>query len=205
MIRTRQSTEARFAKLNPKFRQIVDDAWADHDSSYREVRSNHRPGTQATVVYDLMNKHARLRLADAPGVTPIEHSQTLLFDIEGDYTIRFKKLKRGSLGVSTNQTQFSDEFFGQLAPYQMALFQEPTSLVIGYTLNATKTGKAGVYVMCPNGDGTAWNYELEPPTAAQQPAVPPLPIPIPPSPRVAPKTVRPAAVGQPATGESLGG
>ena len=190
MIRTKEEAEAQLpTTLLNSFYEIVDSAWGEYERDYRETRGNHRQGTQATVLHDLMGKHAQARLDGIQNVAVISQTQTVLVNVNDDWLIKFRKLRKGTLTTAANRTLFSDEFLGQ-HPLQLPLLREPTHLVVGYVLNRTKSGMQSVHVVCPMGrKRRMWDFEILPPAAAAQR---PIPIAVPPTgPRVAPKIINP--------------
>lgn len=190
MVRTREHARSRLSRVEAMLWQVIANAWAEYERDYRSVRGNHRPGTQATVLHDLIVKQARLSLFGLPGVVIIEQPQTILVNIDDEWLIKFKLLRPGSLRSATNQTSFAGDFFSQ-QPVQLTLFDEPTHLVVGYVLNKARSGMQSVHVVCPRDtQRNAWDFQIEP-GAAQTATVTTLPKPS--RPRVTPKVQREVA------------
>jgi len=190
MVQTRDYAMSRLRRLEAVLWQVIANAWREYEHDYRSVRGNHRPGTQATVLHDLIVKQIRLTLFGLPGVLIIEQPQTILVSVDNEWLLKFKLLRPGSLRSATNQTSFAGDFFSQ-QPVQLTLFKEPTHLVVGYVLNKTRSGMESVHVVCPRDtQRNAWDFQIEP-VAAQATTVTALPKP--PRSRVKPKVQREVA------------
>ena len=56
MLPTKDHARTKLKRFESAIWSVLAEAWADYETSYREVRANHRPGTQATVIHELIAK-----------------------------------------------------------------------------------------------------------------------------------------------------
>jgi hypothetical protein len=124
---------------------------------YAEELSNHTARTRASLINDLIvNEFLKLNLKQL-GVRPFKVQNRILFDIQGEMILHFKKLNR-HLQSSNLQTEFAYAF-----TQQMELLGVPSSLprlVAGYVPSGDFVNITDVCVTLPKGKKVEWSRSL---------------------------------------------
>jgi hypothetical protein len=154
--------------IEPRLRDVIEAAWLEYQTD--SLRHRHSPRTQASLLHDLIELHARRVLDGVRGISFAKVRGLFLVNYRGLVVLRFKKLDR-ALRSRSNQTQQSMSFLNQWPLPSMP--DAATRLQAGYQLNSLRTAIDACLVVCPNGQRVEWSWELGG-IAAQPPAQVPL-------------------------------
>lgn len=128
------------------------------DPHYRAILS---PRSRATFISDFMKQRAFELLAQIPGLRPSFQRGQFLVYVEDKLRLRLKKLdkqkrpsnyltRRALSFLNTNQSALS--FEDEAPPI--------TDVVAGYQWNEHQTSLEGIFVVCPEGRGLRWDFEV---------------------------------------------
>ena len=102
-----------------------------------------------------------------PGVNLAESYESILVEVDGAVTVRFKKVNDHGVSASyptPRAKRFNSIDQGEMfdAPLE---WSAPIRVDLGYQIGeqAERLSIAGVWVVCRNGKHVAWKYELVPP------------------------------------------
>jgi hypothetical protein len=187
LLRSVDDAQTDLADLATPFYRIPELAWERYNTQLWTQRGIFNLRVQADVVHSFMCHFARELLTGQPGVTlSSPDAQTLTAEIRRRFTWRMRLHKfNDDLSVPFNDTILGLEFIEQLG--QLTLEEEPTNLHLGYRLNPTRSGMAGVHVVCPSSeDQIEWQYAVQRPDDGSEPTPFPAPAPLGPRPRLRP-------------------
>ena len=128
-------------------------AWEKWSSIPIEHRVVFSPRTRANIVHDFTTDEAIRNLSDA---RLFNSSELRIFVLKEIIALRFKKLDDSML--SRNQpTEQVRSFRGQ---QQIPGIPSVYNLEAGYVLDNLGQNIRSVHIVCPNGDGVYWDFEL---------------------------------------------
>lgn len=162
MIRTEQQARDDLHDYFPQLHAIVRRAVADFLKDYGHLRADQTKRTEASIIHDLMAKHARMQFDEEPGVKVSLKNNLFLVHFGGKYSIKLKKLINGK--PANNVTQTVIEFRNQ--PTQRTIpgvEPSPTNLYLGYerSEDLVELTDVPVWLVCPRGNGIAWAICLD--------------------------------------------
>ena len=191
MFRSREEAQGDLAEFADVLYLIPERAWERFNDKQRTERADLRPGSQASVIHDYMERVARDLLTGRPGVLLSPPSfQAFSIEILGKWCFRLHRLN-DDFTISYNTTTLALDFVGQVVQLNLPFGEPPlTNLHLGYRTNPTNSGLASVHVVCPKGEEeVSWQYMLLPPESGTEPTQ----IPIRPVPGPRPR-LRPSAL-----------
>lgn len=158
--RTKEQAQKDFGEDMPEFVDSVRTAWGRYLKDHAEFRHAYEKRTQANIVHDYITTELSARFADHPSWYPrrIRRHRLFLLDFADLYSMKVKKLD-GRLTSRNVVTQLVLNFMHQ-AQAHLPGMDGPTSLLLGYQLNAAETEIDAVWITCPDGSRRHWEWEL---------------------------------------------
>lgn len=159
-IRTWEEAEGAFGADVPLLVEAVEGGWSDFLGDHSALRHGYEKRTQANLVHDYVTQRLTTLFSEHPDWTPrrIRKHRLFLLDFKNDFSMKVKKLDRSRRSRNV-VTQMVLNFMHQ-AQAHLPGFAGPTSLVLGYQLNAAETEIAAIWITCPDGSRHHWEWEL---------------------------------------------
>jgi hypothetical protein len=146
--------------LKPYFPALaagVQSAWNDWLGSTEFSRTRY-PRTRANIVWEGMQRHARVNLAPHSAIRAIEREQSVAFLVADQVLIRFKK--GDAHGLSRNiSTRLALKYHD---PRQASLIGEVCRVEVVYQLNVLNTQVADILIVARNRDVVVWSSSIMP-------------------------------------------
>jgi hypothetical protein len=166
------------------FQSIIQGAWSDYLNLPDRTRAQFSATARANCVHSFMIFRARSYFMRIPKAYETTSYGQILFGINGEILIRFKKLKRNRR-PSNYPTRHAIDFAAQL---NLPGIEPAARVTVGYVLNRTQTEIMEVLVTYSVADKIIWSLQIEEP--GTQTNIVPYPTRQPLKPRVRPKEIK---------------
>lgn len=168
----------------PGFQGIIQGAWRDYLDLPDKTRAQFSPTVRANCVHSFMIFRARAYFMRIPKAYETNSYGQILFGINGQILIRFKKLRKN--GRSSNYpTDHAVDFAAQM---NLPGIEPAARVTVGYILNRTQTEIVAILVTYCIGKRIEWVIEIDEPNT--QTNVVPYPTKSLTKPRVRPKEIK---------------
>jgi hypothetical protein len=146
--------------LRPYFSALaeaVQGAWTDWQGSTEFSRTRY-PRTRANIVWEGMQRHARVNLASHSAIRAVERHQSVAFLVADQVLVRFKK--GNAHGLSRNiSTRLALKYHD---PRQASLIGEVCRVEVVYQLNLLNTQVSDILIVARNRDEVVWSFSIMP-------------------------------------------
>ena len=199
-MKSKLQAQEDLSELSPVLLEIPQSGLNSYVVEQMALRHRYSKSTEAAIINDYIRAEARKALDENPRVKLIEKYRTMLICVDGEYTIKIKKLD-SRLRTRNVPTRAVREFLNQ-QPQLDGMPERPTNLFLGYQKQEIELTTSLIYLVCPDGREVEWEWEL---TGTAGGGVPPTPATgIPPTPQGPRRhiTPKPAKREDPSEGEA---
>jgi hypothetical protein len=141
------------------FQSIVQGAWADYKNLPDKDRAQFSPTARANCVHSFMVFRARAYFMRIPKAYETASFGQILFGINGQVLIRFKKLKKNRM-PSNYPTTHAVDFAAQL---NLPGIEPAARVTVGYILNKNQTEIIAILVTYIVGKTIVWTIDIDEP------------------------------------------
>lgn len=141
------------------FQSIVQGAWTDYLNLSPKDRAQFSPTTRANCVHNFMIFRARAYFLRIPKSYETSSFGQVLFGINGEVLIRFKKLKKNRL-PSNYPTPHAVDFAAQLT---LPGIEPAARVTVGYILSKNQTEILTILVTYCVGNRIVWTIDIDEP------------------------------------------
>lgn len=160
MVRTKQDAQEDLRHYNRELAQCVVEAWSQLGQDAAALNPVMSTRSQSSLMHDLVVHHIRKRFDGRPGINLTTHRNLFLMSVGGEWLIKIKKLRKGTLRASNVPTIQAQAFVEQMQLQLDGMPPVPTNLHLGYTLSPARSAIEGVYLVCPDGSRLHWRWQL---------------------------------------------
>lgn len=152
--------------LTPHF-PLLDEIFKRAMSGYSEypaiLRMDHSKRSRASILHDLIVRHAREVFEGVPGVVFRTIRGLFIVEIAGRLFIRFKKLDKRRMASSIPTKQSNCYYDQDIEQLHLDGIPPVTALVAGYQLDMFEQNLDSCLVTCPIGKSIHWAIDIQNP------------------------------------------
>lgn len=166
MPRSKEEAQSDLAEFEQPLRELMNAALRAYINDHLTFRRLYSKRTEASIINDYVKEEARKRLDGHPRVKLIDKLGTLFVCVDGEYTIKAKKLDRNLRARNIPTTAVLG--FLKQQPQLAGMPEEPTNLFLGYQRQEIELTTSPIYIVCPNVKAKIWDWPLMEPEPKSQ-------------------------------------